>query len=118
MELKATRISIEDGVATLTLARPHRMNAWTGRMHAEYRWCLETLDCDAAVRVIVVTGAGRGFCVGGDAEALAGHSRRGGYDPGTPADLAQPGAGVAPEFEARRVNFHSIPPRLAQSVFR
>jgi enoyl-CoA hydratase/carnithine racemase len=100
MELKATRISIEDGVATLTLARPHRMNAWTGRMHAEYRWCLETLDRDAAVRVIVVTGAGRGFCVGGDAEALAGHSRRGGYDPGTPVDLAQPGAGVAPEFEA------------------
>lgn len=49
---------------------------------------------------MVVTGSGRGFCVGGDAEALQGHVRKGGYDPGTPAELARPGYGTAAEFDA------------------
>lgn len=100
MELKVTEIEIADGVAVLRLNRPHRMNAWTGRMHTEYRWCLQQLDENPQVRVIVITGAGRGFCVGGDAEALAGHVRKGGYDAGTPTELARPGFGVAAEFDA------------------
>ncbi|MDP6375126.1 MAG: enoyl-CoA hydratase-related protein [Pseudomonadales bacterium] len=100
MELKTTCLEIDDGIATLWLNRPHRMNAWTGRMHTEYRWCLKALDENPDVRAIVVTGVGKGFCVGGDSEALEGHSKRGGYDPGTPAVLAEPGSGVAPEFEA------------------
>ena len=100
MELKATALAVEDGIATIWLNRPHRMNAWTGRMHAEYRWCLAMADADVAVRVIVVTGKGRAFCVGGDAEALQGHVRKGGYDPGTPADMAQPGYGTDPNFNA------------------
>ena len=100
MELKATRMTIADGVGTIWLNRPQRLNAWTGRMHTEYRWCLEQLDGDAGVGVIVVTGRGRGFCVGGDAEALSGHAARGAYDPGTAPDLATPGYGVAEEFDA------------------
>ena len=40
MELKATRYDVSDGVAVVTLARPKRRNAWTGRMHTEYRWIL------------------------------------------------------------------------------
>ena len=40
MELKATRYEVDGGVATVWLHRPHRHNAWTGRMHAEYRWIL------------------------------------------------------------------------------
>lgn len=100
MELKATALAVEDGIATIWLNRPHRMNAWTGRMHAEYRWCLAMADADAAVRVIVVTGKGRAFCVGGDADALQGHVSKGGYDPGTPADMAQPGYGTDPRFNA------------------
>lgn len=100
MELKATRLTVEDRVGIITLNRPQRMNAWTGRMHTEYRWCLAELDADPAVGAIVVTGAGRGFCVGGDAEALAGHAERGGYDPGTPAELAEPGYGTDARFDA------------------
>jgi enoyl-CoA hydratase/carnithine racemase len=100
VELKATRLSIADGIGTLFLHRPERMNAWTGRMHTEYRYCLKQLDDDPEVRAVIVTGSGRGFCVGGDAQALEGHAERGGYDPGTPDVLAEPGYGVAPEFDA------------------
>lgn len=87
-------------VATLFLNRPHRRNAWTGRMHGEYRAALATLDADPEVRAIVVTGTPPAFCVGGDSDALAGHAERGGYQSGLREDAAQPGHGVAPEFEA------------------
>ena len=100
MELKATELAIEDGIGLITLNRPQRMNAWTGRMHTEYRWCLARLDEAPEVGAIVVTGKGRGFCVGGDAEALTGHARKGGYDPGTPKELARPGFGVDDRFDA------------------
>jgi enoyl-CoA hydratase/carnithine racemase len=59
MELKAVLYEVNDGVVTITLNRPHRMNAWTGRMHTEYRWVLEQADRDPLVRAIVVTGVGR-----------------------------------------------------------
>jgi len=100
MELKVTRYQIEDRVATLTLNRPERLNSWTGRMHTEYRWILDQAERDRDVRVIVVTGAGRGFCSGADTTALQGHVERGGYDPGTPEELARPGYGVRAEFDA------------------
>ncbi len=100
MELKVIRLQKADGIGTIFLHRPKRMNAWTGRMHTEYRWCLKALDEDRDVGVIVVTGTGKGFCVGGDAEALEGHSRRGSYDPGTPRGLAEPGHGIDPAFDA------------------
>jgi enoyl-CoA hydratase/carnithine racemase len=100
MDLKVTCYEVGDGIATLTLNRPDRLNSWTGRMHTEYRWVLEQAEQDADVRVIVITGAGRGFCAGADTAALETHVARGGYDPGTPPDLARPGYGVRPEFDA------------------
>ncbi|HEX7444229.1 MAG TPA: enoyl-CoA hydratase-related protein [Acidimicrobiales bacterium] len=99
MELKAIHYEVADRVATITLARPHRLNAWTGRMHTEYRWAVAEAEADPGVRVMVVTGEGRGFCVGADTEALAGHADRGGYDAGTADDLANPGYGVSPELD-------------------
>jgi len=99
-ELKVTRYEVVARVATITLHRPDRLNAWTGRMHAEYRSLLERAGTDPAVRVIVVTGSGRGFCAGADARALEGHVERGAYDAGTGPDLARPGYGVRPEFDA------------------
>ena len=102
MDLKATRYEITDGVAVVTLARPKRRNAWTGRMHTEYRWILSEADRDPVVRVIVVTGdpEGQAFCAGADLQALEGHSAKGQYDPGTPDDIAEPGYGVDPAFDA------------------
>ena len=100
MKLTATRYEINSHVATVWLHRPHRHNAWTGRMHTEYRGLLAALDTDPDVRVIVVTGTPPTFCVGGDSEALAGHAARGRYDDGVRADAARPGYGVRPELDA------------------
>ena len=99
MELKTIIYEVAERVATVTLNRPHRLNAWTGRMHTEYRWCLAEAEGDPEVRVIVVTGAGRGFCAGADSAALEGHIEKGGYDPGIREELAKPGYGVRPEFD-------------------
>lgn len=102
MELKTTRYDVDQGIATITLSRPKRRNAWTGRMHTEYRWLLAQADADKAVRVIVVTGdpEGQAFCAGADLGALEGHSEKGRYDPGTSDDIATPGFGVDPNFDA------------------
>ncbi len=60
----------EDGVLTLTLNRPDRLNAWTGTMQAEMREAIIAAGNDASVRCIVITGAGRGFCAGADMDGL------------------------------------------------
>ncbi len=102
MELKTIQCAVENQVAFITLSRPKRMNAWTGRMHMEYRWALAMAEADPKVRVIVVTGdpAGTAFCAGADTAALEGHSQKGRYDAGVTADIATPGYGVRPEFDA------------------
>jgi enoyl-CoA hydratase/carnithine racemase len=60
-----------DGVATITLNRPDKLNALTAEMQQGYVDALTELDHDTDVRVIVVTGAGRGFCSGADLGNLA-----------------------------------------------
>jgi enoyl-CoA hydratase/carnithine racemase len=102
LDLKTTRYGVEDGLATITLARPKRRNAWTGRMHTEYRWLLEQADADPAVRVIIVTGdpEGQAFCAGADLGALEGHADKGRYDSGVTEDIAKPGYGVDASFDA------------------
>lgn len=63
---------VRDGVATLTLNRPERLNAWTIEMGEAYFDLLERAAADPDARVIVVTGAGRGFCPGLDMATLQG----------------------------------------------
>jgi len=115
-ELKVTRYGAADGVATITLHRPDRLNAWTGRLHTEYRSLLARAAADPAVRVVVVTGAGRGFCAGADTRALEGHVDRGGYDAGTGPGLATPGFGVRPEFDAEFAYHFGIPKPVIAAV--
>ncbi len=61
---------VQDGVALITLNRPDRLNAWTGEMEERYFAALEEYGAREDVRVIVVTGAGRGFCAGADMQGL------------------------------------------------
>src|SRR6202167_1343579 len=58
-------------VATITLNRPDKLNAWTALMESEVRSHMENAESDDAVRVIVLTGAGRGFCAGADMSLLS-----------------------------------------------
>ena len=67
--------SVDAGVATVTLHRPERMNAWNGAMETAYFGMLDALERDPDTRAIVVTGAGRGFCPGLDLEDLAAASQ-------------------------------------------
>ena len=62
--------TVEDGVALLTLNRPDRLNAWTVEMEHAYFGMLEDCASSPDVRVIIVTGAGRGFCAGADMQDL------------------------------------------------
>ena len=65
-----------DGVAVLTLNRPDRLNAWTVELEFAYFGALDECAADPDVRVIVVTGAGRGFCAGADMDDLQGDRLR------------------------------------------
>ncbi len=62
--------AVQNRVATITLNRPDRLNAWTAVMSNELREAFETADADEGVRAIVLTGAGRGFCAGADMARL------------------------------------------------
>jgi enoyl-CoA hydratase/carnithine racemase len=77
---------VDAGVATITLNRPDRLNAWCASLDAGVRAAMRAATDDAAVRVIVLTGAGRGFCAGADMNVLQGIQDGGGSARPAPAE--------------------------------
>jgi enoyl-CoA hydratase/carnithine racemase len=67
-DFEQIRYAVADRVLTITLNRPERLNAWTPVMQRELIAAFDAADADDDVRVIVVTGEGRGFCAGADLE--------------------------------------------------
>ncbi|MFN2492758.1 MAG: enoyl-CoA hydratase/isomerase family protein [Pyrinomonadaceae bacterium] len=65
------QITEEAGITTVTLNRPEKLNALAGHMRRDLAEALETAGSDRTVRVVVITGAGRAFCSGGDVVAMA-----------------------------------------------
>ncbi len=63
--------AVEDGIATITLNRPERLNAFTTAMMVEMIAAFDATDADDAVGAVIVTGAGRAFCAGADLSAGA-----------------------------------------------
>src|SRR6185503_6804845 len=78
---KLRRMFIErtttDSVATITLNRPEKLNALIGTMREDLLDALRACENDADVRVVVITGAGRAFCAGGDVEFMSGLQQSG-----------------------------------------
>lgn len=66
MTYDTIQFTIDKGIAVLTLNRPDRLNSFTQAMHREVRDALDKLQADGSVRVLLLTGAGRGFCAGQD----------------------------------------------------
>jgi len=66
MQFEQINTDVVDGVLTITLNRPDRLNAWTPTMGEELIAAFDDADADDDVRVVIVTGAGRGFCAGAD----------------------------------------------------
>ncbi|HWY90205.1 MAG TPA: crotonase/enoyl-CoA hydratase family protein [Solirubrobacteraceae bacterium] len=66
MDYEQITTETSDGVLTITLDRPERLNAWTAQMGSELRSAFDRADADDEVRAIILTGAGRGFCAGAD----------------------------------------------------
>ncbi len=101
MELKVSDYRFSDDVARVRLNRPDRGNTWTSRMSAECRWLMAHADDDSGVRAIVVTGAGRQFCVGADFKALDHYAQTGNEYAASVSstEMPQSGHGVRPECD-------------------
>ncbi|MDO8391673.1 MAG: enoyl-CoA hydratase [Actinomycetota bacterium] len=85
----------EPGVALLTLNRPDRLNAWTNELGNRYFELLDRAAADPAVKAIVVTGAGRGFCAGADMNTL---QQLGASKGGADGNGAAAAAGTRPQY--------------------
>jgi len=75
----AVLYEVRDRVAIITFNRPDRLNAWSPDLHEGYFTALDRAADDPEVRVIVVTGAGRGWCAGADMDVLQGIGKAGGF---------------------------------------
>jgi enoyl-CoA hydratase/carnithine racemase len=89
---------VEDRVATITLNRPDKLNAWTAVMADEMRQAFEQAEADDGVRAIVLTGAGRGFCAGADMARLTSAAAGSGGLPEAPVAHTD---GIAANFAQR-----------------
>jgi enoyl-CoA hydratase/carnithine racemase len=103
--------SVSGRVATVTLNRPDKLNAWTRTMEQEVRRAMYEAAGDDRVRVIVLTGAGRGFCAGADMSLLQSVLERREHPlPETPAGGALPKPdGVRADFQRQYSYFPAIP---------
>src|SRR5579875_2756332 len=77
MEYKETIYAKDGHIATITLNRPERRNAWTFRMREEVYHAMKDAEADDQIRAIIVTGAGSTFCSGADMSILSGQSKEG-----------------------------------------
>jgi len=113
---KETVYHVANRVATITLNRPDKLNAWTALMESEVRSHMENAERDDEVRVIVLTGAGRGFCAGADMSLLSAVAERGlddrDLDDRLREQALRDGAnrreGAAPDFQKKYSYFPAI----------
>jgi enoyl-CoA hydratase/carnithine racemase len=112
MPNQETLYFVADCVATITLNRPDKLNAWTATMEREVRLAFEEAHRDDGVRAIVLTGAGRGFCAGADMSLLSTVAEHGLDEKGREQALRNGGTAqdesVRPDFRRKYSYFPAI----------
>ena len=112
MPNQETLYFVADCVATITLNRPDKLNAWTATMEQEVRLAFEEAQRDDGVRAIVLTGAGRGFCAGADMSLLSTVAEHGLDEKGREHALRNSGTAqdesVRPDFRRKYSYFPAI----------
>jgi enoyl-CoA hydratase/carnithine racemase len=106
---------VSDRIATITLNRPDRLNAWTQTMDLELRTSVKAAAADDGVRVIVLTGAGRGFCAGADMGGLSDRSAGAavsGQSPQKEPDFLD----ARPDYRGRVSYFAAVPKPVIAAV--
>lgn len=111
--------TVDGAVATVTLNRPDRLNAWTRTMEREVRAAMTVATADADVRAIVLTGAGRGFCAGADMDLLSDVSAGAGEprqpEPAAPGGVPG-GLALPPDYHLRYAYFPTVPKPIIAAI--
>jgi enoyl-CoA hydratase/carnithine racemase len=121
-DFNSVKYDVRDAIATITLNRPERLNAWTPEMADEVRHAVGGAGNDPEVRVIVITGEGRGFCAGADMEALdktADRGRSSGREVLYPDDVSFPaaaGPGLDGHYPGRFGYLYSCPKPVIAAI--
>ena len=118
MAYETVLYEVADCICTITLNRPEKLNAWTRQMHLELKEAMQTAGADRDVRVIVLTGAGRGFCAGADMSGLqaigAGTATASDRKTVASADLA--GGSMLADFRMTYSYFPAIPKFIIAAI--
>ena len=94
MEFQDISLETIEGIATITLNRPDKLNAFTARMMYELISAFDITDADDSVRAVIVTGAGRAFCAGADLSSGGDTFSKGGSDVQTKQGIPRDGGGL------------------------
>jgi len=115
MPNQETQYDVADRIATITLSRPDKLNAWTATMEHEVRAAMAVAENDDNIRVIILTGAGRGFCAGADMSLLSTISEKG-INAALRAQAAQPAGGISEGIREDFQRKYSYFPALTKPV--
>jgi enoyl-CoA hydratase/carnithine racemase len=107
---------VADGVATVTLNRPDKLNAWTSVMENDIRQAMRQASDDEKVRVIVLTGAGRGFCAGADMGRLSSIVSTPGERTSAAAKVAPFDAKARKDFQKKYSYFPTVPKPIIGAI--
>src|SRR5580765_8179911 len=115
MAYEAILCGVADCICTITLNRPDKLNAWTQQMHLDLKDAMQKAGADPDVRVIILTGAGRGFCAGADMGGLQAIGAGASADRSTAASVDLDGGSTLAQFRmnysySRRSPSSSSPP--------
>jgi enoyl-CoA hydratase/carnithine racemase len=94
MDFQDIAYEVSEGIATITLHRPDKMNAFTGRMMHEIISALDMTDADDNVKVVIFTGSGRAYCAGADLSSGGETFAKGGSDVQTKQGVPRDGGGL------------------------